>query len=302
MNELSKTIIKRIYKSKFVQKKYILPLKEKYLSLHTVTEIGDGAYRITEAGIFNAFLFVGDKKALLVDTGLGIKGFTDAIKSITTLPLTVVATNGHIGAVGGAGQFDSVYIDKADIRDAKVSTNQKVRKAFYFILPTRKLFKLTGDDLTMSAPRFEKLGKLQSFDLGGREVRVIHTPSHTKGSCCYCDSKSSIIITGEMLLPVVSMLMPHSATMEQFSISLNRISHSIDSGDNYGLVGYTPLDRTRTHEIMKIVEEVGNYCNDYSRIVAYKLTDDKKRALIYYPAKMKKRKMKQKMGAIINKM
>jgi len=84
-----------------------------------VNKILDGVYHINEPIIESSTvcctLIVGNRKALLIDTGYGIGDLKQLVKSITDLPIKVVNSHGHIDHVSGNHQFSEVYIHKEDI-------------------------------------------------------------------------------------------------------------------------------------------------------------------------------------------
>ena len=84
-------------------------------SINTVEKLDDRIYRITELGSVHRYLVVGDKKALLVDTGWGFSDFRPLIAEITLLPLIVVNSHGHSDHCFGNYYFDEVYLNEKDL-------------------------------------------------------------------------------------------------------------------------------------------------------------------------------------------
>ena len=84
------------------------------LKTFQVCEIAKDTYAINEAGMAAMFLVVGEKRALLIDTGVGMTDLKSLIAQLTDLPYDVVLTHGHMDHAGGAAQFDQVYIHPAD--------------------------------------------------------------------------------------------------------------------------------------------------------------------------------------------
>ena len=50
---------------------------------------------------------------------------------------------------------------------------------------------------TFSDARYVKDGQI--LDIGGVQIRVIHTPGHTSGGCCYYIEKEGILFSGDTL-------------------------------------------------------------------------------------------------------
>ena len=66
------------------------------------------------AGVF-ATLFVGEKEALLFDTGYGFSNLSRFVKTLTNFPLTVVCSHCHFDHVLGSADFQELYLHEADI-------------------------------------------------------------------------------------------------------------------------------------------------------------------------------------------
>ena len=56
-----------------------------------------------------SYLIVGEKRALLFDTGMGISDIKKVVEELTKLPVVVVNSHSHDDHVGGNWQFDTIY-------------------------------------------------------------------------------------------------------------------------------------------------------------------------------------------------
>ena len=170
----------------------------------TITQIRDGVYLIDDAGHDNIFLIVGDKKALLVDTGWGVGGLKNLIAEMTGKPLLVINTHGHFDHALGNDQFDEVMIGQGDL---SLLDDIDVQMKRDFVINSNSV-------RTDSDPIFHSLGgtharrstvEIQdatSFNLGGRVVHVHLVPGHTYGSLCLIDDKTRTLFTGDMYVPL----------------------------------------------------------------------------------------------------
>lgn len=84
------------------------------LTTYQVTEIAKDTWVINEAGMTAMFLLKGTERALLIDTGVGMTDLKKLISWLTPLPYDVVLTHGHPDHIGGAAQFEEVYIHEKD--------------------------------------------------------------------------------------------------------------------------------------------------------------------------------------------
>ena len=84
------------------------------LTTYQVMEIAKDTWVINEAGMTAMFLLKGTERALLIDTGVGMTDLKKLISWLTPLPYDVVLTHGHQDHIGGAAQFEEVYIHEKD--------------------------------------------------------------------------------------------------------------------------------------------------------------------------------------------
>lgn len=82
--------------------------------IYKAEQIAPGTYRIDEAGAVNCYLLEGNKKALLIDTGIGIGCIREETEKLTNLPAEVVLTHAHCDHAGGIGWFDHYYVHQSD--------------------------------------------------------------------------------------------------------------------------------------------------------------------------------------------
>ena len=80
----------------------------------TITKVLEHVYVLKDRAGCCANLVVGEKKALLFDTGSGVDDMNEAVRNITELPLVVVNSHGHFDHIGGNNQFDEVYLSESD--------------------------------------------------------------------------------------------------------------------------------------------------------------------------------------------
>ncbi|MDR3084704.1 MAG: MBL fold metallo-hydrolase [Christensenellaceae bacterium] len=178
---------------------------------YRVQEIAPGSYAILEFGLDIMYLIVGTKRALVIDTGTGAGNFKGFIESKTALPYDVTATHGHGDHVGGAGQFESIYIHDADLPMLDEVTVEFRKGYCEAILQQYPEFK--GDiDLDGIAaypkPKTLPLKGGDSFDLGDRVITAYEAPGHTPGSVVFVDSKTKLVYSGDAYNPIFLLVMP----------------------------------------------------------------------------------------------
>lgn len=162
---------------------------------YKVTQIGPGRFRVYDPlGVFTD-LFVGKDKALLWDTAYGFQDLRSVVRELTSLPLYIVNSHGHIDHACGNYQFEEpIFIHPADlpvIRDHHSAARKNI--AIRYAEATVDFF--TGEPVNAMDQDFDTeaylargVGDLREIregevlDLGGMTLEVIEVPGHTPGS------------------------------------------------------------------------------------------------------------------------
>ena len=130
------------------------------------------------------FLLIGDDRALLLDSGVGIEGLDKVVASLTNLPVELLITHGHVDHANGAAMFESVYMNHADDEIYRKRRAIEERAAYMEnALGAKSGSCLDAPFVKPDEPeRFKNLEDGMVFDLGGLHARVYSLPGHTAGS------------------------------------------------------------------------------------------------------------------------
>ncbi|KAI7265925.1 hypothetical protein KC345_g8340 [Hortaea werneckii] len=173
----------------------------------TVEPIDETTFAISEYGHWeqvHSFLLLGQNRAVLIDTGLGIGNIRSITDRLTALPIDVLTTHVHTDHIGSHGQFERIYVHEGD-RDWLVHGIQG--------LSLEQIRRDIGRDITINTPQGfdpaaytpfqgEPSGLLSDgelIDLGGRSLRMYHTPGHSPGHLCFWDESRGFLFTGDLL-------------------------------------------------------------------------------------------------------
>lgn len=133
-----------------------------------IKKVNENIY-IIDQQMVRCFVIVGEKEALVIDTGAREIDFLLYVKQITSKPVRLCLTHSDIDHITNLEQFDKVYLHKDELEILKVN---------------KKMELIT-------------INEGYVFDLGGILLEVIHTPGHTPGSISLLDRKNKILFSGD---------------------------------------------------------------------------------------------------------
>jgi len=171
-------------------------------------------------GCMDAFvtLIIGDKKAMLIDTGYGILNIREYVESLTGLPLIIINTHGHIDHINGNYQFDEVYLHPNDF-DASLEHSAKdwKQRVVQMAKDRNVLPEHFNEEAYVNSGRGNVLPLTEkTFDLGGITLEVIATPGHTIGSICMLVPKERLLITGDTLNTQLFLFLTQSTSLKRY--------------------------------------------------------------------------------------
>lgn len=162
-----------------------------------VQDLGQGTFAIGEPRYYQRnymYLIIGEKRALLFDSGSGTRDLAPIVRSLTALPVTVMVSHLHFDHYGGAGQFQRLAM--IDLPQTRAAYSGGVFR------PSRYQFMGMFDRMQPAAvpiARWVKPG--EQIDLGGRAITVLSTPGHTPSSISLYDPAARRLFTGDFLYP-----------------------------------------------------------------------------------------------------
>lgn len=195
-----------------------------------VTQLNKHTWQITETlwSTVHCYLLTGAERAVLIDTCSGIGPLAEMVAQLTSLPVTVVNTHGHIDHTGGNGAFRDIRLHPGDawlMANAMGLSDQEFRESLRDLDTAGGL--PPGFKIDQAKPyRGEATAPLthgEILDLGGVTLEVIHSPGHSPGHVCLWDAAQGSLFTGDLIYPgPLSFTQPGQESLEQ-QASLNRL-------------------------------------------------------------------------------
>ncbi|WP_151734072.1 MBL fold metallo-hydrolase [Paenibacillus tengchongensis] len=228
----------------------------------TVQQIDSRTYAISEYGHWekvHSYLLLGTELAVLIDTGLGIANIKRVTDQLTDLPLKVFTTHVHTDHIGSHGAYDAIYVHEQDqdwlINGIQGLSIEEIRRNIIrdIMLPLPEAF----DPAAYRPFQGEPAGLLrdgESWELGGRKLRILHTPGHSPGHVCILDETSGYLFTGDLLYDTMPVYAFYPSTNPADLVSsLERIAHLPHIRKVYGSHYSLGLDPAILHEVRNAV-------------------------------------------------
>ena len=175
------------------------------VSWFEVHKVGPGIYALYENGQWQeviSYLFIGQKKALLFDTGMDIGNVKQVVKKLTPLPVTVVLSHTHPDHVAGAWQYKNVWAidsDYARANQAGIPHDQAADMvpAYSIWKPTPGRFHI--DTYAIKPFKVTRwLHEGDTIDLGNRVLEVLATPGHSPDGLSLLDRANGLLFVGDV--------------------------------------------------------------------------------------------------------
>lgn len=210
---------------------------------YAVERLDDRTYAIGEPRYYQgnySYLILGERRAILFDSGPGLHDIKPVVEALTNLPVTVAASHLHFDHVGNMDRFKRVaMLDLPELRDN------------------------LGEDGVFRFGRYEHLGFVdgikppvvrvtdwwepgQKIELGGRTIEVLNTPGHTPYDVMLHDEENDQLFTGDLIYPTTLLALLPGSSRGAYLDSVTNLLHRIDPGTELftGHAAFTQTPKT----------------------------------------------------------
>jgi len=155
-----------------------------------------------------SFLIIGSEKAILFDTGMGIKDITKVVSQLTDKDVIVINSHTHFDHVGDNHQFDKIFVYD-DGRSVELLLNGQPNEALRYDMELELFYKgypegFDPDAYVILPVREEQINLVKDgdvFDLGDRKLEVLYTPGHSTDAIMLLDNDNRMLFTGDTFYP-----------------------------------------------------------------------------------------------------
>ena len=162
-----------------------------------VEEVAPGVIAIGEPRFHQInwnYLILGQRRALLFDTGPGVRDISKAVRKLTTLPVTALPSHMHFDHTGGLSGFANIALADLPVLRACMQDG--------WLMPTDDLYVGYWEGMTWTPVKPANWLAIGSeIDLGGRRLQLLHTPGHSPDSISLQDRESGLLFAADFVYP-----------------------------------------------------------------------------------------------------
>jgi hydroxyacylglutathione hydrolase len=162
-----------------------------------IEEVAPGVIGIGEPRFYQInwnYLILGKRRALLFDTGPGVRDISQVVRKLTTLPVTALPSHMHFDHTGCLSRFSHVAIPDLPVLRACDREG--------WLMPRDDLYVGWWEGMTWTPVKISQwLAIGTKIDLGGRVLELIHTPGHSPDSVSLLDRGSNILFAADFVYP-----------------------------------------------------------------------------------------------------
>jgi len=189
-----------------------------------------GVYALAEPWQFQeviSYLILGERRALLFDSGLGLAPIRPLVERLTALPVTVLNSHTHFDHVGGNAEFDSVLALDIPYTRANMAgfaheelAGEVADGAFCRPPPADTDL---GGFRTRAWKATDFVDDGTAIDLGGRVLEVLRVPGHTPDALALLDRANGLLWTGDTWYDGPLWLFVPETSLDDYQASLDRL-------------------------------------------------------------------------------
>lgn len=170
------------------------------------------------------FLVEGSDRAALIDTGIGLGDLGALVKSLTSKPLLVILTHGHLDHAGNVAPFDRVYMNPADHSIFFAHQDKTLQAGYVKMMLGDKASLIQDSDYARPGQGgFLPLQPGDVFPLGGITLEIHEGAGHTPGSVTILLPEERTLLLGDACNYCTFLWDQNSSSVEDYRAMLRRL-------------------------------------------------------------------------------
>jgi glyoxylase-like metal-dependent hydrolase (beta-lactamase superfamily II) len=196
-----------------------------------------------------SYLIVGERQALLFDTGMGLAPIRPVVESLTHLPVLVLNSHTHYDHVGGNAEFPAIL--GVDDPYARANADGWSHESVAAEVTPEALCaeKLPGFDPAGYRIRpfrtTRAVDEGHGIDLGGRELEVLRVPGHSPDSIALLEPARGLLWSGDTFYEGPIWLHFPGTDLEAYARSVARLASLAPSLESVFPAHQTPVASPR---------------------------------------------------------
>lgn len=163
-------------------------------------KVTDNITRIISPYEVCMYLVVGERQAVLIDTGFGIGSLKSYVDKLIDKEYDVIISHGHLDHAGGAGEFEEVFLNKRDWELEKYHCTNERRFLDVYHGEELEGGRIKQEEfIPFRTQPYKSVDEGMNFYLGDVTIKPIAVPGHSLGSLVFLIPEDRVCITGDAL-------------------------------------------------------------------------------------------------------
>jgi len=229
-----------------------------------VEEVAPGVISIGEPRFHQnnwSYLILGQRRALLFDTGTGVRDMAKAVRRLTTLSVTALPSHMHFDHTGGLAGFRRIMVPDLPVLRACERDG--------WLLPTDDLYVGWWEGMTWTPVRVNEWLPIGTMlDLGGRILELLHTPGHSPDSVSLLDAKGQLLFAADFVYPGKLYAQIRNSDVKSYLESAEALLPRLEQGTSV-LCAHGRPDAQRLHRAPRLErQDVADLAESLRRLKA----------------------------------
>ncbi|PJC86630.1 Zn-dependent hydrolase [Vibrio sp. HA2012] len=212
-------------------------------------------------GINNELMYLveGSNSAALIDSGAGVGDLKSYVESITSKPVKVLLTHGHVDHIGGASRFENVYMNHDDAGVFAKHNSLETRRGYiHGTYRDAKNLKESDYSKQLDLKKIKDLSSYDSFNLGGVSLEFFDAKGHTPGELAVLLKEDRILIGGDSANQFTFLFDEFSLGLSSYEKSMTQLKKETDGKyDRYFVShGSGEMSKDTIKNIINLCEEI----------------------------------------------